>query len=472
MKLLFVMKHVGYVRNFESTLVSLGERGHDVRVGLGQATVPWLESRPAALERLTALHENVSFEVAPPARGLIALIGRRLRTSLDYLRYLEPEYRTAPRLRKRAARKTPLVVRALARPGPARRLLQRLVRAVERRLPTRPALDAYIGSHDPDVVLVTPLLDFGSPQTEYLRSARALGIPTGLCVASWDNLTNKGLIHALPDLVTVWNEAQKEEAVAFHGVPSERVAVTGAQPYDHWFEWSPATTRQEFCARVGLPADRAFLLYLCSSPFIGPEETRFVAMWADQLRRAEPPLDEVGILVRPHPQNAAQWSDFDGSGLEPLSVHPRGGADPVDEDSRAAFYDSIHHAAAVVGLNTSALIESAIVGRPVLTLLAPGFEEGQVGTLHFRHLVTAGGGMLSVATSLREHLEQLRTALEEDDRAGGRNRGFLEAFVRPHGLDRPATPMLVEAIERTASTRREALPALAAGVGGTAAVGR
>src|SRR6185436_15012933 len=117
-------------------------------------------------------------------------------------------------------------------------------------------------------------------------SARALGIRTALCVASWDNLTNKGLIHGDVDLVTVWNDAMKQEAVAFHGIAPARVAVTGAQPFDHWFEWSPRTTREEFCRRVGLPAGKPYILYLCSSGFIAPQESPFVKNWVAQIRQS------------------------------------------------------------------------------------------------------------------------------------------------------------------------------------------
>src|SRR3712207_6916201 len=48
-----------------------------------------------------------------------------------------------------------------------------------------------------------------------------------------------------------------------------------------------------------------------------------------------------------------------------------------------SFYDSLHHAAAVVGVNTTAMIEAAIVGRPVLTVLDDAFALTQRGTLHF-----------------------------------------------------------------------------------------
>src|SRR5207248_1363799 len=77
---------------------------------------------------------------------------------------------------------------------------------------------------------------------------------------------------------------------------------------------------------------------------------------------------------------------------------------PTDESSKADYYDSIHHSAAVVGLNTTAMIEAAIVGRPVLTVLDPEYEAVQHGTLHFRYLLETGGGVLRVAETLSEHV--------------------------------------------------------------------
>ena len=41
---------------------------------------------------------------------------------------------------------------------------------------------------------------------------------------------------------------------------------------DEWFEQRPRTSRAEFCARVGLPEDRPYLVYACSSNFIAPDE--------------------------------------------------------------------------------------------------------------------------------------------------------------------------------------------------------
>ena len=395
MRVVFFMRSTVYVRNFESTLRLLAERGHSVHV----VAEPHLElDRGDLVGRLRAAHPSITHDAPRVAMSEWAQTGYDLRRASDYLRYLEPEYAQAPKLRWRAELKAPAFVRRAAaqrltatRGG--RRLLHRLLRAADRTLPGEAAVEAYLREHRPDLVIVTPLVEPGSPQSVYVRAAQRLGIRTALCVYSWDNLTNKGLIHDRLDLVTVWNDAMRREAIELHGVPADRVVVTGAAAYDHWFSWRPASERAEFCRRAGLDPSKPFLLYLCSSKFIAPDELPFVRRWIAQVREASAVLREAGVLVRPHPQNLQQWQDADLSDLPNVTVWPRSGGNPVDADSRAAYFDSIHHSAAVVGVNTSAQIESAIVGRGVHTLLAPEFAETQEGTLHFRHLQQVNGGL-------------------------------------------------------------------------------
>ena len=456
MKLLFVMRHAGYVRNFESTLRMLCARGHRVHVAF-ERKVKYAQLDPGDIAaQLAASVPGFSYGDVETRTDGWGLLGRELRLGLDYLRYLGPEYADAPKLRERAAIEAPAdVVQRAQRGAVARRVLSATLRARNRAIPRSPAIDAFLREIQPDVVAVTPLIEPGSPQSEYLRSARALGMRTAYCVASWDNLTNKGLIHGPVDLVTVWNDAMKQEAVTMHGVPPDRVVVTGAAAFDHWFDWTPGRSREAFCARVGLPADRPFLLYLCSSKFVAPEEVGFVRQWLEHLRRQPPPLGEAGVLVRPHPQNAEQWEGVDLAGLGPVAVWPRAGAAPVDDETRGDYFESMYYSAAVVGINTTAEIESAIVGRPVHTILTPAFRDTQAGTLHFHHLRRVNGGLVHAAEDFGEHFQRLAPAVLAFGAPGapdGQSRRFIEAFVRPQGIDIPSTPRLVDALERLAAS--------------------
>jgi hypothetical protein len=295
---------------------------------------------------------------------------------------------------------------------------------------------------------VTPLLYFGTQQVDYVRAARQLGIRSVLGVGSWDHLTTKGLIHEIPDHVVVWNEFQRREAQELHGIDPELVSVTGAQAYDHWFGMQPDRSRDDFCARVGLRPDRPYLLYLCSSSFIAPREVDFVERWLTALRSSnDAVLRDAGVLVRPHPQNAEQWVDVNLSRFGNVALWPREGANPVDVGTRADYFHSMFFSRAVVGVNTSGLIESGIIGRMVYTVLDDEFARTQEGTLHFHHLRSANGGLLHTARALDEHCRQLANLFSglvaEDDRA----RRFVEAFIRPRGVDMPAARVFADVIE-------------------------
>jgi hypothetical protein len=460
LKILFFMTHPGFTRNFESTLALLAERGHRIQLAFDG---PPQTGKPSAIDALVARYPTqISYGAAPDRDDAWSSLANAARATRSYLRYLHPRYRQATRLRERAVvwPLGPILNAIAASPLGGQRgieVLDALLRGFEQIVPSSREIERFIRRQRPDAVLLTPVVDFNTAQTDQLKSARALGFPTGVCVASWDNLTNKGLIQIRPDLTTVWNEHQRQEASELHAIPADRVVATGAQIFDEWFVRRPTTTREQFCARVGLPADRPFVLYTCSSKWIAPYEVPFVRRWLQAVRAGPEPLASAGLLIRPHPQNAPQWQGVDLGLFGPAAIWPLDPSARVDDQSKADFFDSLYHAAAVVGINTSALIEAGIIGRPVLTVLDDEYRSSQDGTLHFRYLLEVSGGLLQVAHSLPEHVGQLADALVARDHAE-RARAFVTAFVRPHGIDTPATPILANAIERLAHTPCPAEP--------------
>jgi hypothetical protein len=284
-----------------------------------------------------------------------------------------------------------------------------------------------------------------------------LGIPVALAVASWDHLTFKGLIRLEPDAVVVWNQRQRREAVELHGVPEDKVLVTGAQDFDEFFEVSPTTSREDFAARVGLPPDRRFLLYLGSAGNIakGDDEVAFVRRWITAIREsADPAVAGLGVLVRPHPSNINHWTDADLSDLGDVTVWPRSRPERwfVNEEAQADKLNAFAFCAGAIGINTTAMIEVGAVGRPVFTVRAPEFAHAQDGTMHFRHLLEGrdGPGLVQVADDLPAHVDQVAATLRDDGPSRARVARFIEEFLRPHGLDHPAGPLLADALERVA----------------------
>jgi hypothetical protein len=455
-KILVCMTHAGYVRNFELVLRTWAVRGHQVHVLLERMEKRNLPGHADLLTGLQAEYPNITSAQSPDwGDAEWPAVGVALRHAIDYLRYLEPPFEGAVKLRQRAARRAPGWLRRLAGlPVLGRPRCVRIARAslqlARRTIPLAPVCVDTITALRPDVVVVTPLVELGSKQGEWVRVARELGIPTCLPVASWDNLTTKGLVSDVPDVVTVWNDQQAQECEQLHGISRARVVVTGAVAYDHWFGWSPSRSREDFCAAVGLEPTRPFVVYLGSSGFIAPDEASFAAGLITGLRaHGAGRLADLQVLVRPHPLNPLRGSGpaaAELAGLDNVVVYPPAGANPTDDATRRDYFDSIFHASGALGVNTSGFIEAAIIDRPIHVLLAAEYATTQQGTPHFRHLLPENGGMLHVARSFPDLAAALECSLAHGD--DGRNGRFVAHFVRPFGLGEPASPRLVELVER------------------------
>jgi hypothetical protein len=492
MVVFFVLHGAGLARNFEPSIRLLADRGHVVHLGfpppkkskVGDPLANWVAQYAYPVEgtqippqdadsagmlaRMAESFPNLSWGFLDGQRsdGWQKVLNG-LRACRDYLRHFDPAFRDARALRERFKEQgvptlfTVFTALPLVRSHFGLRLLRRFLAACEMAIPVSQSARDEILDVMPDVVLVSRLVDYDSIQVDYVRAAQYLGIPVGFAVASWDNLTNKGLIKVRPDFVTVWNDCQKREAVELHGVPEDRVFVTGAQIFDCWFDRRASSDRTTFCRQFGFEPQAPLITYLCSSRQIADDEVGIVRRWLRAVRRHEDPLvRNVSVIVRPHPKHADQWNGVDLHEFGAAEIWPRGGELPVTEQQRNDFFDTLYHSAAIVGLNTSAQIEAAIVGRPILVLIdpdAPAAREGTLETLHFRYLSDPEHGVVEVAQTTEEHMAQLSDALRHARMERGRK--FVEEFVRPRGLDQPAAPILADVIEQGAKSRNRPEPA-------------
>ena len=277
-RFLFVMHYPGYLRYFDSVIRMLSAR-HLRRPGVRQPG-----QAGGSIEALADMEGSVEVLGRMPGRGDVwATVAGAIRGTMDYARYLHPNFADTPHLRDRMRAALPPIFGS--RPADdlehrVRAPAHRCARDVNGRFPAAGSSRISIRSRRPDAVLVTPLVTDRSPQVDVIKSAQARH-SSYLCVASWDHLTTKGLIRVHPDLVSVWNEQQKAEALAYHGTNPDAIVVTGAQPFDRWFERRP-TPRAEFCRKVGLPANQPIVIFVGSTKSISaPDaELQFVRRWS------------------------------------------------------------------------------------------------------------------------------------------------------------------------------------------------
>lgn len=429
MKILFCSSHLNYWEQISRTVAELEARGHGIEVLFDPALRGKFEPRLKGAGAGTLARPEEMIVRDDPLGKATAI----LRETVNYLSYYRPERRPFSKLlAERWCRFLPHWLWRLRYWKNACRLLSSApiyaaLRKAAVSAPLCPAIIADLQRRKPDAVVVLPLLLNASTEFEYLRTAKALGIPTGAIIPSWDNLTSKGIFHVLPDRVFVWNEAQREEAARIFGIPRARTVATGAPRYDRWFDLKPSRTEAETARMIGVREGEPYVLWLCSSVLIASEEQELIGRVSAELARGP---GAARLVVRPHFQNLAGWKRWLASGGAGVHLWPR----PEDletfdvEDFHQNFFDALHYSRAAIGINTSAFLEAAIADKPCLTIFDKNFRETQKDIPHFRHLAEAG--FLQCAADTPELVREVARAAGGEDPLAGPRRNFVEAFLR------------------------------------------
>jgi hypothetical protein len=455
-RITFVLRDASFFRFAEGIIQSLLERGHKVTLISRERPASFClssESKKIVSEINAQTDSNgaagtLSFQpltVDQRRRTAWLTVARQLRS---YAYRISGKYQWADSERKRWLTFLPYNIQRVFHWGGQKRVEALLnLRITQAALAGadalfRPPSDIVLQLRDlnPDVVVATPVVyPSYSAEVDYLRAALMLGRPTAALVASWDHLTVRGVFPVIPDAVLVWSEAQIDEAVHIHRLPKDRITAVGAPVFDYWFSRDYCEPREVFCRRVGLSPARPYVVYAVSSPIVGDESSIAIRLASELASRAA----EMGIqvLVRPHPnhrQGLKRMTESD------LLVWPTRGVFAVEADQKRDYYNTLYHAAALVGLNTSVFLEAMILDKPCVSIAAQ--VNARAPTAHYQHLVKADccdfvADETAAAAAIIDLLRGHDTKCEL-------RRRFVKNFIRPRGLKQSAAEVAAQVIEK------------------------
>jgi len=452
MKIAFVLSQGKHYFYYDRVVRSLHTMGHEVRIVCPANFSEDGNKSGRALIKLFKEESGIVLEDALLPRRKNSYFVELNRNLRDYAIFVRPEHPTpyiAPtwigkELSVKMLRRLQMpVIRSFIASKAARKLLAFL----ESLVPTDEAIVNWFKQFQPQIVFASPYVFRGDVEVEYTKAAQSLSIPVIASLLSWDNLTSKGTYHVKPDLLFVWNQVLMEEAVQIHDIEPRQVFITGAPVYDPWFDLSPSTDRGSFCAAIGLDPSTPYVLYLCSSKSISDRETDLIQMLISHFAEVDEKERPV-LVVRPHP-----FKEMETDGLENewVKIFPKGGQRPDTDEARSTYYDSLYHCVAVIGVNTTGFLESAILDKPCLTLVTSMTSQGQEMRAHFKHLMDAG--YIEVANDFPELVHKTMEIVSGVDTWKANRVKFVHDFIRPHGLDVPASKVMTGAILAVANGR-------------------
>jgi CDP-glycerol glycerophosphotransferase (TagB/SpsB family) len=177
--------------------------------------------------------------------------------------------------------------------------------------------------------------------------------------------------------------------VRYHGIPRERIVVSGWPQTDIYSRRRPRAAYEELVRSFGLDPRRPLVVVMGNTPTNTPYEGRFAArllVWWEEAGR-----ERFSLLFRPHPRDR-EWRERFGSALGREGVHVQ---EPSFRDYEQ-LATLLQHCDCVVTNAGTILLEALVNDRPAVCVL---YDEGgppgeswaykNVVGEHYRELATS-----------------------------------------------------------------------------------
>ena len=245
---------------------------------------------------------------------------------------------------------------------------------------------------DYSAVLITPGNMINGVEDDLLLLAGKRKIKSAVVAFSLDNLNSKGTVALKPDHYFAWNSHHLNLLSSRHLIPKGSCIEIGS-PFMDKFAYSQGlslTREREIRTQLGIPEFKKVVTYLGSSGNIHRNEQNYLSAL---LQNCPIFLEEAFLVIRPHPANFKIWSNW---------KHPQTIVWPEEEtllERNDTFEMELFHLSSYsIGLNTSAFLDAASCGNPVIALRTSE-SLFQSNASHFNFLINSG---IPTADSLGE----------------------------------------------------------------------
>jgi len=287
-----------------------------------------------------------------------------------------------------------------------------------------------------------------------LTAARRLRLPVIGYIASWDHQVGKGVVSPHLDRYIVQNETMRDDLQRYHGIDPARIAVAGWPQTDVYQRSRSRDEYRDLLRSLGLPVDRAVILYAGNAPNNSPYErnlvARLVAWWLETGWS-----DRVSLLFRPHPYDLQVQERYGAAFDQPGAAVQRSGFTGYGD-----LVTLLQHVDCVVANGGTIVLEALVNDRPSVCVTfgegAPsGFDSAARANMtgeHYRRLLESEA--FYRANDFDELVAALERALRNPTELRSERRRASEWVVGE--IDGLAAERVVAAVEDVITLARSA----------------
>ncbi|MDO8529317.1 MAG: CDP-glycerol glycerophosphotransferase family protein, partial [bacterium] len=226
----------------------------------------------------------------------------------------------------------------------------------------------------PDAIILTNVAS--DADAALIKSAKRGNIKTIGIPKSWDNMNKYGF-RAKPDILVVWSEFMKREAMGFQNYLADGIKIVGIPQFDRYLDKSRIWSREKFLSEMGLEKDRQVLFFGSEGKLL-PTDSNIASILSD-LVTSESLKKKCQLLIRPHfgyTDDEIKFSHlFDKPHLKvDLYNEPsRGFRDHWDYSNEFfdRFVNCIYHSDIIISTYSTLALDGAAFDKPLINI---GFD--------------------------------------------------------------------------------------------------
>ncbi|MFA6536514.1 MAG: CDP-glycerol glycerophosphotransferase family protein [Candidatus Paceibacterota bacterium] len=202
------------------------------------------------------------------------------------------------------------------------------------------------------------------------RNIKTVGMPAG-----WDHL-DKYFLPLKVDRLVVQSQQIKDMAVDYQGYNPESIEIVGYPHFDFIWKREFLQPREKILETLNFPTNAKFILYISGSAYCPdePEIIETMIKWADENKFGT----DVRFVIRPYLGGRSKDREFDEEKFNRFENNPRvyfyrrefWGDIPKTEH----FLNIINSADAVISVYSTAVLEAAVLDRPIVAPLFDGYQ--------------------------------------------------------------------------------------------------
>lgn len=280
--------------------------------------------------------------------------------------------------------------------------------------------------YQPSAVFVPDI--FGPQGLVLLRESKRQGITSLGMTASWDHFP-KRFEARKPDILLVWNEVLKKEAIKLQNYEPDKIFVVGVPQYDLFTQRQYLLPREEFLKQLGLNPDKKLVSFFSSSKR-APDDGDIVDMILQWSREGKLTA-ESQLYIRPYPGVVSDHEKFDRLEKESGVYIDWVERQRLFGDAAHAWYPTlegmtffmnvIYHSDVIISTYSSVSVEASAFLKPAININFDGYKKRPFRQSikrskyksHFNHVFSTGG--VRQAESAEELLAFINEFLRNPD---------------------------------------------------------